>query len=566
MINKIKFRNFVLIKELELEFYPEMNVISGETGAGKSVLVGGLNLVLGGTARGSFFYNKRENVYLEASFSIDEKNEELNDLIRQHEIDASDKDLFFVREINTNGKSASYINGRRVTNSIIKEFRNHLLDFHSQNEQLNLFNNDYQLYILDAYANLEALRSKYSDKYLEYQTQKKLLTSLVRRQGQNEDKARLYEYQVEEIDALQLQIGEDEELAQQYNVLSNAEDIVNISNEIVLELYEGENAVVDRLNSAINRLSEYRNSVAVINEALDFIHDGKNLLEDGISSLRAVEDTVSVDKEKLSAVEDRIRVIEEIKTKYRMNSIELILDYYHDINEFLLNQGSLTNEIKEAQEKLNKIEKDLYELAEKLSKKRQKSAERFEKEIKDNIRKLAIPNGEVEFRFSQVKDSSPLSNLNIHGKDEVNIFFSANLGMELQPIKESASGGELSRMLLSLKKILADKLQHKVMVFDEIDVGIGGNTALSIAEFIAEISNKHQILCITHLPQVAAIADNQFKIDKKDINNKTEIVINKLSKCEREEEIARMLSGFNSDTALKHAKELLIKSNIHHNK
>ena len=557
MINKIKFRNFILIRELELDFYSHMNVISGETGAGKSVLVGGLNLVLGGTARGNFFFDKTKNVYLEALFSYNSNNSDLVELVNEHHIDVSENELFFVREINTHGKSASYINGRRVTNSIVKSFREYLLDFHSQNEQLNLYDNEYQLLLLDAYGKLDKERNDFTNYYEEFHREKLSLQDLERRERRNSDKIKLYEYQIEELDSYNLRIGEDAELNHEYHILSNAEDIVGLSNEIILDFYEKENSLIDKFNNAINRLSEFSTDLPSIKEALEFIQDSKGLLEDGISSLRSVEDTVSVDTERHQEVEDRIKSIEDIKTKYRLNSIGLVLDYYNEINEFLLTQGSLASDIKKQREKLSKLEIKINKLADNLTKQRKEQAKLLEKEIETNIEKLALPNGKVEFKFSITSEKSILKNIYKYGADEINLFFSANMGMDLQPIKESASGGELSRMLLALKKILSDKLLPKVMVFDEIDVGIGGNTALSIAEFISQIADRHQILCITHLPQVAAKGDNQFKIEKRVINNKTEITIELLDKIQREKEIARMLSGIDSATSIKHAQEIL---------
>jgi len=561
MILRIKFKNFVLIKDLELDFHSGMNVITGETGAGKSVLVGGLNLVLGGIVRGNYFYEKDKNIYLEVDFTIDNNNTQLLNLIDKYCIELEDQELFFVKEINTNGKTVSFINGRRVTNSIIKEFRDVLLDFHSQNEQLNLNEPDYQLQILDAYGKLDKLRQEVSACYLEWQKEKHKLRDLIKKDKDLAEKTKLYEYQVAELEAMNLHLGEIEELDHEYKVLINADRIITLSQEVVQEVYEEENSLIDRFSSALNKLSEFSDDLTQINTACEFFNDAKALIEDGISSLREVEDVVFLDQERLQLVEDRIRSIEDIKSKYHLNSVELLLDYYQEINEFLLNKSALTNDILKQKESISLLETKLLKLADKLSLQRNKQANSLKAEIEANIENLSLPNSKVRFSFNNIPDEYKLKEMTETGYDKINLLFSANLGVDLQPLKESASGGELSRMLLALKKILSDKLNPRTIIFDEIDVGIGGNTALYIADYIAKIGDKHQIICITHLPQVAAKGSTHFKILKTIHDKKTEIVIHQLTNPERELEISRMLAGTTSKTSLKHAQEILNHNN-----
>jgi len=560
VINKIKFRNFILIKELELDFFSGMNVITGETGAGKSVLVGGLNLVLGGMVRGNYFYEKDKNIYLEVDFKIDKNNLLLLELINKYSIETEDDELFITKEITQNGKSTSFINGRRVTNSIVKEFREALLDFHSQNEQLNLNSPDYQLHILDAYGNLESLRQEVGEDFHLWNKEKQKLKELIKKDKELAEKTQLYEYQVAELEAINLKTGEQEELDREYNVLINAEEIVTISREIIQEFYEEENSFIDKYNQALNKMQQYRNSLPQIASAVEYLYDAKALIEDGISSLREVEDVVSVDKERLQLVEDRIKLIEDLKSKYRLNSIELLLAYFEEINEFLLNRSAMTTSIEKQQKAIVALELKLLHLADKLSQQRVKYAKKLKQEIEENVEHLSLPKAKVQFQFNEVGNNK-LALLTEIGYDQVELLFSANLGVDLQPLKESASGGELSRMLLALKKILADKLDARTMIFDEIDVGIGGNTALYIADYIAQIGDKHQVICITHLPQVAAKGIHHFKILKDVEKGKTEIRIKLLDKSDREIEISRMLAGTVSETSLKHAQEILKQNN-----
>ncbi len=559
MISRIKFKNFVLIKDLELNFHKGMNVITGETGAGKSVLVGGLNLVLGGMVRGNYFYEKDKNIYLEVDFEIDEANRQLSELIDKYSIETEENELFFVKEISVKGKTASFINGRRVTNSIIKEFRDVLLDFHSQNEQLNLNEQEYQLQILDSYGKLDSMREELNLHYTNWINEKNKLKKLIQKNKELEEKTKLYEYQVAEIEELNLRVDEVEELDHEYNVLVNAENILTISRETIQDLYESENSLIDRLSITLNKLNEFSADLEQIKTANDFFHDAKSLIEDGITSLREVEDIVSLDQERLTLVEERIKQIEGIKSKYHVNSVQLLLDYYNEINEFLLNKTALAKDISKQKDIISDMEIKLLSLADEVSDLRKGNAEKLKKQIEENIEHLSLANAKVKFEFNTVSSVNKLKDMTAMGYDKINLLFSANLGVELQPLKDSASGGELSRMLLALKKILADKLLARTIIFDEIDVGIGGNTALYIADYIARIGHKHQIICITHLPQVAARATSHFKIVKKIISDKTEIAIEGLNKKDRELEISRMLAGTTSETSLKHAKEILKK-------
>ncbi len=561
MILRIKFKNFVLIKDLELDFKAGMNVITGETGAGKSVLVGGLNLVLGGMVRGNYFYEKDKNIYLEVDFDIDSNNTQLLNLIKTYSIEIEENELFFVKEINTNGKASSFINGRRVTNSIIKEFRDVLLDFHSQNEQLNLNEPEYQLQVLDAYGELDSLRDEVATSYQEWKKEKQKLKDLVKKDKALLEKTKLYEYQVAELEAMNLRQEEVTELDHEYNVLINADKIVSLSREIVQEFYEVEDSFIDRLNLALNNLSEFNDDLNQIKTACEYFYDAKSLIEDGIGSLREVEDVVSIDQERLQIVEDRIKSIEDMKSKYHVNSVELLLNYYTEINDFLLNKSALTNDIKKQNVLIDSLEANLLKLSDRLSKQRNKFAHKLKSEIEANIENLSLAQAKVQFDFNKGDFENRLMEITETGYDKINLLFSANLGVDMQALKESASGGELSRMLLAFKKILSDKLKPRSIIFDEIDVGIGGNTALYIADYIAKIGDKHQVICITHLPQVAAKGANHFKIVKTINNKKTEIDIKHLDNKEREIEISRMLAGTVSETSLKHAKEILKRTN-----
>lgn len=553
MISRIKFSNFILINEIELEFHSGMNVITGETGAGKSVLMGGLNLTLGKTARGNLAYDKNKKIYLEVDFIIDEDNEEIRYLLEKHDIELEDKELFFVKEIKTNGKATSFINGRRVTNTVVKEFRNQLIDIHSQHDQMNLYDCDYQLKLLDAYGQLMPLRAEISHQYATLKKSEELLKEWQKKSAKERERFELYQYQLEELNALELTNDEEELLDQEYNRLSNTEEILELSHQINSEFNELDDNIIDKLNFFINKLSEFDESVPQFKESVDYLMDAVALIQDGVDSAIKVDDIVELDPERLVVVEQRIQILEEMKRKFHVDSVNALIKYRDKLMNFLETSINFNDDIEKKEQEINKLKEKITKLGKSLSSKRQKVAKRFEKSISQDVSKLSLPNAKLLFKFAKNKC------LNESGIDKVELNFSANLGIELQPLKDSASGGELSRMLLVFKKILSDMFPKRSMIFDEIDVGIGGNTALHIADYIAAIGKRHQILVITHLPQIAVVGDKHFKIDKEIVKQKTEIVISVLNDELREKEIARMLSGEANQTSLAHAREILKK-------
>ena len=556
MILSLKISNFILVKDLELNFANGLNVITGETGTGKSVIIGAINATFDKKTKKDVLLDASQKAYLEATFSI--KNIH-NELFEKYDIKPENNEIFISREFYPDNKRKSFINGRRVTHDIVAEFKDLLLDFHSQHNHLNYLNPDFQMHLLDLYSNNENLLESYKKLYYKIISFAKSLKDSIREEKEKADKIELYKYQLEELKQAQLTENEDEILEKELKTLTYAEDILNIFSEINYQFYESETSLYDIIYQKIHLLDNF-SEVDIVKESLDYL---KNIAEnlDSLNNLtRNAEDIIFVDKERLEEITERLDLINELKSKYKKNSRELI-EYQKEIetqiNNFQTDKENIDKQKKELKHKINK----LMEIAKQLSTKRKKYAPLFEEEICNNLKRLSIPDAQFKIKIDKKPISKEIFNgleiPSLKGFDSVDFLFSANRGKDAKTLKSSASGGELSRIVLSIKKILAEKLKEKTLIFDEIDAGIGGKTAKVTGKFIGDISQKTQVICITHLAQIAAYADMHIKIDKVNQKNKTLIKIENLEKNKRILEIARMLSGNTSDSAINHAKEIL---------
>ncbi len=562
MIKSLRVENFIIVENLNLEFENGLQVLTGETGAGKSIIVGAISLILGSDIHSGMLLDESLPAKLEAVFDIDYDNKQLIELLKKNDIDISEGEVFFAKEIGTNLRSKSFINGRRVSKDIIKEFQNILIDFHSQRDQQKLFDTDFQLEVLDIYGKLTNIRELFTSRYKDIGSKIKKLTKLQKDESELAEKIKLYQYQIDEIEKIEPVIGEDTKLQAEMNLLTNAEDILNISSQLEQVIYEKENSVYDTISSYISQLAKFKDDNKNIEEAVNFLQDASANLDNSITSVREVQNIIEVDSTRLEYIQSRISLLNSLSVKYKRN-IAGILEYRNSIQQQINSYSSGKEEISELNDEIIADLININSLAKDLSEKRKNAAIDFEKEIVTNIKKLAIPDAKIEFKFTalenSIESSERLSGLNETGRDAVDIYFSANKGVKLQPFRIAASGGELSRFLLAIKKILSDRLDRRTIIFDEIDSGIGGKTSELLAEFIHDIGRYHQVLCISHLPQIASYSDRHFSIEKISGSRNSEVIVKILDENERKVEIARMLSGSETELALQHAAELINK-------
>jgi len=566
MLKTLIIKNFIIADDVEINFSEKLQVLTGETGAGKSIVVGALNLILGDQIRSGLFNDENRAVYLEAVFNPDNLPE-LKELIEEYDIDMVDNELFFVKEISPAGKVKTFINGIRVTNTAIKKFSDVLLDFHSQRDQQLLLNSTYQRELLDKAGNLENDLTVYQTLFDKISADTEQLHKLKTEEREQNEKIQLYRYQMQELADANLRQSEDEELNNELNLLSHAEEILKNCAEFEQIVYENETSVYDQVSHYLKVLSAFTEDNENIGKSVNHLEEALSHIDEANSCLRNVKNIIDLDKERLEEVSARVDYLNSIKSKYRMNMQELIV-YTERINQAITQFTSGIKEIENLEKTISLNKQAIFEKAQEISRKRRITGEKLSKQLETNIRLLSMEGAKFEIKINELKNGSIVINdhqLSRSGIDNIEFYFSANPGKETQPVRIAASGGELSRLLLAIKKALSDKLTPRTIVFDEIDAGIGGKTAELIGEFISDIANNHQILCITHLPQIASFASDHFKIVKKTTSEKTELDVQRLTIDERKVEIARMLSGSDSELAIKHAEELLTKKIIGNN-
>lgn len=562
MITNLRIENFVLVQHLALDFSSGLQVLTGETGAGKSLIVGAIDLIFGGSPKPGSLFDETKPAVLEGTFVVDDRNPALLELIGKHDIQLEDNELFFRREIQTNLRTKCFVNGRRVAVSIVKEFGAVMLDFHSQRDQQKLFDPAFQLQMLDRFGGTTQLCEDFTTTYDSLQELNKTLRRKIQQEKEQAEKQELYQYQLNELQALELQLGEDEQLQAELELLTNAEDILLLAQETEQMLFEQEHSVYDVVSDITQRWQRYHEGGQSVISAVSHLQDALAHLEDAVEETRNLTASIDVDVERQEQVEARLDAINSMKVKFH-HTVPELLEYVQQISEQIAQFGSHQAEIEALKKEQKQAVVALIEQARQLSTKRRVAARTFEKVLKQNIRQLAIPDAQVKILFDKEgpveKEISGLVDITETGADNIEYYFSANVGVRMQPLRVAASGGELSRFLLTVKKVLSDKMAQRLIVFDEIDSGIGGKTGGLLGDFIEAISHDHQILCISHLPQIAACAHRHFVIRKERTQNSAIVVVEQVARDKRTEEIARMLSGSQSETALQHAAEILKK-------
>jgi len=560
MLTELYLKNYLLVTELRLTLDKGLTIISGETGAGKSILVGSISLICGENLPGIEAFDKSQPIYLEATFNI-KQAKELNCFLADNGIETEDE-LIVAREISPNGKSAYFLNGRRTAVSLLKELKNYLIDFHHQRDQQLLLSPAYQLDLLDSYAGLLPLREEFATSYREMKAAMKTLEELKAETDKQKQINDLYRYQFEELENAKLHINEDIELQNEYELLSHTGEITELCEQITAELFEGENSVFDVLSGYLTKLKHYEHINADIKNAADCLQQALENLQEAANNLSGTKEKISFDPLRLEKIQERLDLINSLAYKHKVRSIEELLQLFTERAAQIASFADNEKKIAELTQILQKDFAFLQKKGEELSCKRQKSAAALSKELQENIRTLSIPEGILEIRIDKKAEdnfliSEYISAVTESGQDSVEFLFSANPGFELKSLAAVVSGGELSRILLAIKKVLASRLEPKLIILDEIEAGIGGKTATKVADFIAQLAEMQQVLCITHLAQIAARASTHLVIEKFTQGEKSFVDIRKVETEQRLEEIARMLSGKITSTALKHAAELI---------
>lgn len=564
MLSEIYIKNYILVPELRLQFGPGLTVITGETGAGKSILVGSVALIFGESAAGLEAYDPQQPIYLETSF-IPPQDAVLQDYLTQ--INASrEEELVLAREISVAGKSSYYIGGRKVSAQVMKSLKPMLLDFHHQRDQQKLLYPTYQLEILDRYAGSTELCLEFGQAYRELKKQQQLLQEMLRQYELELQKIELYRYQYAELENAHLKVGEDSALQQEFELQSHSKEIQELAQGMNLAMFEAENSIFDQLSSFQTQLERYHKLNVHIEAASGALFEASEALRGTSFALSALMEGFSFDPSRLSKIEARLDTINSLLHKHKVQNVAELLELFEQREKEIAGAEDFQHTIAKLQQSLKQDSQELACKADKLSDIRREAVGKLCIELQASIRHLALDEARIQIEIDKKSYSENVINDNAisyteSGQDAVEIMFSANPGSSIRPLAQVASGGELSRILLGIKQVLARKISPKLLILDEIDSGVGGKTAELMASAIAAIARQHPVLCITHLAQIAAYAQTHIAVEKIS-DEKTSVSLRVLQPDERIHELARMLSGNITEHALKHAEELRNKQGI----
>lgn len=551
MLNRLIIKNYAIIDRLEIAFDEHLNIITGETGAGKSILLGALNLILGERADTKVLYNQEDKCVVEANFALQQK--ELADFFEQNELDF-EPNTIVRREINQNGKSRAFVNDTPVNLSLLKELGEKLVNLHSQHETLELTKSGFQMNVVDTLAKNKPLLEQYRQAFRLYKKHELALRDLITQNRNASAELDYLQYQWKELDEAKLEKDEQQELETEQNTLSNIDEIKRALLAATTLLTNGETNAIDQLNDVQSQLKNVKNYITEIAALADRLHSTQVELKDIANELGQLEDDASLDPERLEEVSQRLSLIYRLEKKHSVATIDDLLAIQDSLSERIALVDNGTEQISKLQLSLQAELKKLNELALQLHQAREKVLREFQKNVVVLLTKVGMPN--ATFKVEIQKSNQQI--LNDFGFTEIKFLFSANKGFAPQEIKEVASGGELSRLMLCIKSLIADIDDMPTLIFDEIDNGISGSVAMKVGEIMKNLSRHHQLICITHLPQIAKTADQHLYIYKEETTHRTNTRIKRLNEEERILEIAKMLSGENiSEASLANAKELI---------
>mgnify|MGYP000215200341 CR=1 FL=1 len=549
MLTQLSINNYALINQLAIDFSSGLSIITGETGAGKSILLGALGLVLGNRADLSSLKDTSKKCVVEAKVAIESYN--LVNFFNEVDLDY-EAETIIRREILPSGKSRAFVNDTPVKLSVLNELRVKLIDVHSQHQTMQLSDNGFQFTILDALAKNKADLEKYAVQYKKLNQLKKELQELEQSQKEANQKHDYNLHLFNELDEANLKAEEQEDLEEKLEKLNNIEDIkLNISE--ALEISENDEiGIQNLLNTLENRLSKIAGFSKEYQNLSERVTSVKIEFDDIVSELENANENVDFNPNEIEELNDRLQLIYNLQKKHYVNSNQELLAVLEELSTKVSQVENAEETINNKKKEIEEVSKMLDAIASIISKNRTKAIPNLTKELETLLADLGMENA----RFSIKVNSGKTYFAN--GKDELSFLFSANKGGNFGELKKVASGGELSRIMLSVKKVLSANTQLPTIIFDEIDTGVSGEVSNKIAAIMQQMSNNMQVIAITHLPQIAAKGVNHYKVFKKDENGVTTTNLKQLSNEERVVEIAEMLSGKDiSDSALTHAKELL---------
>ncbi len=550
MIRTLHISNYALIDTIDIELHPGLNIVTGETGAGKSIILGALSLLLGGRADTKAVRDLKQKSIIEASFGV-KGFDHLRQLCEENDIDWDADTMILRREITPAGRSRAFVNDSPVNLSVLQQTALSLIDIHSQHQNLLLASPPYQLRVLDSLAGNNERLTKLSEAYMAYRQALKRYKLERKSIEQAKDDEEFLRFQYQRLKEADLRAGELEELEHERELLINMSDVKNSLGIIMSSLVEGE----ENADQILKRSADESRGLS------DLVEDADNLTErlqalrvevqDIASTFAAYDRSLNADPSRLNEVEERLNVIYDLLRRYKSETVEELISQRDEIKERLKSIDLSDETLRKLEIIAKQAKRGALEIAAEISKARHSEAERFAEILKERALPLGMKNLQCQI---SVRDTE----LTITGIDQVEFLFAFNKNQPLLPVGNTASGGEISRLMLSIKSIVADKMQLPSIIFDEVDTGVSGDVANKMGEMMRQISSNIQVLAITHLPQVASKGDHHYKVFKQDTDNSTITLIKELSMQDRVNELALMLSGSSIDkAALDNARSLL---------
>lgn len=550
MLKHLYIKNFTLIEQLDIDFHPGFSVISGETGAGKSIILGAIGLLLGNRADSKQIKQGEKKCVIEATFDIEKYA--LETFFTDNSIDFDPTETIIRRELTDNGKSRAFINDTPVSLTLMKTIGEQLVDIHSQHQNLLLQKEDFQLNVIDIIAQNTNELNKYKEQYHSYREALKELELLKNRISERAENEEFLRFQFDELENANLQKGQQEELESESKTLSHAEEIKGALYQADYALNDEETGVVNTLKKASEAIQGIVSVFPKNKELAERLTSAYIELKDIGNEIGSDKENIEFDPNQLDQINQQLDKIYHLEQKFHVESVEELLDIKDDLQQQLYCIDNSADDLKALEQGVAVKYEKCVKLAKSLTLARIKSAKKVEEEMKKKLIPMGIPN--IQFKID-ITDK-PLSS---NGTDKVNFLFSANKSHPLQPIAQVASGGEIARVMLSLKAMISGAVKLPTIIFDEIDTGVSGKIAQQMAFTMQEMGNhERQVISITHLPQIAALGSSHYKVEKRDTDKETTSHLRELSQEERVTEIAQMLSGTDiTEAALQNAKELL---------
>ncbi len=565
MLKTLHIRNYTLIDEITIEFAPGLNILTGETGAGKSILIDALGLVLGERASSDLIREGAEKCIVEGIFSADD-----NEKARQFIIDAgyeSNEDIIVRREITARGGSRAFINDSPAQLSIIKELGNQLVDLHGQHEHQLLLNPDTHITLLDSVGGLEALHFDYLKAYNEFTDLIYQFHIHLKRSNELHEKLDYYQFQIKEIEKVNPREDEDQQILQELKILENRERLFELITDSLSLLTQNENSIRDQLSDLKNHLDQLHQIDESFSEYLAECTATISFIEETSTSLKKYSGNLEFSPSYLEQLRERQATLNGLRKKFG-GSIESTLNYLYSIKQEVLTAEQSEEQIIDYQKSITIAKGKLAKLAGNLSDARKEIAINVEKSVERSLKQLGINNARFHIAIAHLHANAENSkSITVNGEnieftnagiDNVEFYISTNTGESLKPLAKTASGGEISRIMLALKTILAKKDKLPLLIFDEIDTGISGRIASKVGVAMKELSQFHQIIAITHLPQIAAMSENHFIVEKQVLKNRTKTSVRKLDREEHIHEVAKLFSGEDiTESSIRMARELI---------